>query len=216
MSQLSFHICPVTVYAQNCSILVCQETNAAAIVDPGGDLPAITELIDRIGCKIEKILITHGHVDHAGSTAQASKQFGVNIYGPHREDLFWIEGLQEHGMMIGVNTARPFVPDQWLNDGDKVTVGNCTLDVVHCPGHTPGHVVFVHPQSKLAVVGDVLFDGSIGRTDFPKGNYDQLIHSIREKLFSYAEDTTFIPGHGPTSTFGEQKQSNPFVADHLF
>ena len=162
---------------------------------------------------VEKIILTHAHVDHCAASDVLRKQLGVPIEGPHPDDIFWLEKLPQWCQMSGFPVAEAFTPDRWLDDGDTVTVGELVLDVVHCPGHTPGHVVFIYPPDKVAWVGDVLFQGSIGRTDFPRGNHQDLISSIREKLFPLGDDITFIPGHGPTSTFGQERRSNPFVAD---
>jgi hydroxyacylglutathione hydrolase len=204
---------PVTAFMQNCSILMCEATKAAAIVDPGGDVERILASLDKMGAKAEKILLTHAHIDHAGGTAELVKRLQLPIEGPHRGDQFWIDALPEQSQMFGFPNVESFTPDRWLVDGDKVTVGTVELDVIHCPGHTPGHVVFYQPQQKLALVGDVLFRGSIGRTDFPRGNHADLIHSIREKLFPLGDDIRFVPGHGPESTFGYERQTNPFVSD---
>lgn len=204
---------PVTAFMQNCSILMCEETRAAAIVDPGGDIERILATLDKMGAKAEKILLTHAHIDHAGGTAELVKRLQLPIEGPHRGDQFWIDALPEQSHMFGFPNVASFTPDRWLVDGDKTTVGTVELDVIHCPGHTPGHVVFYQPQQKLALVGDVLFRGSIGRTDFPQGNHADLIRSIREKLFPLGDDVTFVPGHGPESTFGYERQTNPFVSD---
>lgn len=210
---LSVAIVPVTAFAQNCSILMCNDTKKAAIVDPGGDLDRIEKQLKEMGATPEKILLTHAHIDHAGGTAELAKKHALPIEGPHKGDLFWIEGLAQQSAMFGFPAVESFTPDRWLNDGDQVTVGKVTLDVIHCPGHTPGHVVFVDKAEKLALVGDVIFQGSIGRTDFPQGNHAELIASIREKLFPLGDDMTFIPGHGPESTFGHERRSNPFVSD---
>lgn len=207
-------IIPVTQFQQNCSLLWCEETKKAAVVDPGGDLPQILAAIKQHGLTLEKILLTHAHIDHAGATADLADQMKVPIIGPHKEDKFWIDSLPGQSEMFGFPEARAFTPDQWLNDGDEVTVGNCKLSVHHCPGHTPGHVVFFSADEKLAVVGDVLFQGSIGRTDFPKGDHATLIRSIKQKLWPLGNDVSFIPGHGPMSTFGQERKSNPFVGDH--
>ncbi len=207
-------IVPVTPFEQNCSIVWCEKTRKAAVVDPGGDLDRITAAVAQLGVTVEKILITHGHIDHAGGTAALARQLGVPVEGPQVEDRFWIEGMPEQSRMFGFPGVEAFEPDRWLEDGDTVTVGEEILEVIHTPGHTPGHVVFFHPGARLAIVGDVLFAGSIGRTDFPRGDHATLIRSIREKLFPLGDDVTFLPGHGPTSTFGEERESNPFVGSY--
>lgn len=206
-------IVPVTPYQQNCSILKCEATGEAAVVDPGGDVERILEAAREMGANIRKVLLTHGHMDHCAASDVLRQQLDIPIEGPQREDAFWIDRLPEWCQMSGFPHADAFVPDRWLEDGDTVTVGEQTLKVFHCPGHTPGHVVFLHEGQRIAWVGDVLFQGSIGRTDFPRGNHQQLIDSIRDKLFPLGDDITFIPGHGPTSTFGQERRSNPFVAD---
>lgn len=206
-------IVPVTPYQQNCSVIKCQATGNAAIVDPGGDVERILEAVEKMDAVVEKIILTHAHMDHCAAADVLRQQLGVKIEGPHKADNFWLEKLPEWCQMSGFPHADAFIPDRWLEHGDKVTVGEQTLQVLHCPGHTPGHVVFLYDTQKVAWVGDVLFQGSIGRTDFPKGNHDELIASIREKLFPLGDDITFIPGHGPTSTFGQERRSNPFVAD---
>lgn len=209
-------IVPVTPFQQNCSVLWCDVTRRAAVVDPGGDLEHIQSVIDKEGLTLEKILLTHAHVDHAGATAELARRADVPIEGPHQGDKYWIDALAEHGKRYGFEYAEAFEPTRWLQQGDTVTVGNETLEVRHCPGHTPGHVVFFSKGARLALVGDVLFQGSIGRTDFPGGNHDDLIHSIRDNLFPLGDDVRFVPGHGPMSSFGQEKQSNPYVADKLF
>ncbi|NQV79407.1 MAG: MBL fold metallo-hydrolase [Alphaproteobacteria bacterium] len=206
-------VIPVTPFQQNCSLLWCTETMRAAVVDPGGDLDRIDAAIAEQGVTLEKILITHGHLDHAGCAGAFAERHKVAIEGPQKEDIFWIAQATESGRQYGLPDAAPFTPDRWLDDGDTVTVGNLTLQVLHCPGHTPGHVVFYEPESNVAIVGDVLFQGSIGRTDFPRGNHADLIHAITTKLWPLGDDVTFVPGHGPLSTFGEERQSNPFVGD---
>ena len=205
-------ILPVTPLQQNCSLLWCTATMRGAFVDPGGDLPKLRAAIEQAGVTIEKILLTHGHIDHCGSAGIFAEELGVPIEGPHEADRFWIARLEDDGRNYGM-MGKPFEPDRWLVDGDTVTVGELSFDVRHCPGHTPGHVVFHHPESKLAIVGDVLFQGSIGRTDFPLGNHQQLLDSITQRLWPMGGDTSFIPGHGPMSTFGQERKSNPFVAD---
>jgi len=209
-------IVPVTPFQQNCSVIKCEETGKAAVIDPGGDIPRILQTVDQLDAIVEKILITHGHMDHCAATLELSEKLAVPIEGPQKDDSFWIDTLTESCESVGFPAAMPFVPDRWLQQGDRVTVGNEELEVYHCPGHTPGHIVLFHRQSKLAMVGDVLFQGSIGRTDFPKGDHDTLIRSIHERLWPLGDDVTFIPGHGPTSTFGEERRSNPFVADHRY
>ncbi|MBZ2167611.1 MBL fold metallo-hydrolase [Marinobacter sp. F4216] len=211
---MKYRIIPVTPFQQNCSLIWCEETRKAAVVDPGGDLEKIREAIDEESVVVEKILLTHAHIDHAGGTAELAKELGIAIVGPHEDDNFWIVGLPQQAQMFGFPAPETFIPDQWLTDGDQVTVGNQTLAVLHCPGHTPGHVVFFHAPSSLALVGDVLFQGSIGRTDFPKGDHAALIRSIREKLFPLGDKVEFVPGHGPMSTFGHERKTNPFVSDH--
>lgn len=208
------NIVPVTPFEQNCSILWCDRTKKAAVVDPGGDLDRILAEAQRLGVTIEKILITHGHIDHAGGAAKLARELGVPIEGPQQEDRFWIEGMPQQSRMFGFHEVETFEPDRWLEEGDTVTVGEETLSVIHTPGHTPGHVVFLHAEARLAIVGDVLFAGSIGRTDFPRGDHQTLIRSIRTKLFRLGDDIVFIPGHGPTSTFGDERESNPYVGDH--
>lgn len=206
-------IVPVTAYQQNCSVLRCEETGRAAIVDPGGDVERILDAVKQMDATVEKILLTHGHMDHCAASDVLRQQLAVPIEGPQREDAFWIEKLPEWCQMANFPVAEAFEPDRWLESGDTVAVGAQTLKVFHCPGHTPGHVVFLHDGTRVAWVGDVLFQGSIGRTDFPRGNHEQLLSSIRDTLFPLGDDITFIPGHGPTSTFGRERQSNPFVAD---
>ncbi len=209
-------IVPVTPFEQNCSLLICTRSGRAAVVDPGGDLARIRAAAEEQGARIEKILLTHAHIDHIGGTAELAAALDLPIEGPQREDQFWIDGLPEQSRSLGFPLCESFTPSRWLEDGDTVQVGELTLEVLHCPGHTPGHVVFFHRPSQLAVVGDVLFKGSIGRSDFPRGDHDTLIRSIRDKLFPLGDAVTFIPGHGPTSSFGEERRSNPFVADSRY
>ncbi len=214
---MKFQIIPVTPFQQNCSLIWDETTMQGAVVDPGGDLHRIVEAIERAGVTVEKVLITHGHLDHAGHAAELARLLNVKIEGPHKDEVFWLERLgNDQGRMFGFPPGEVFTPDRWLEDGDTVTVGSETLQVFHCPGHTPGHVVFYSPTAELAIVGDVLFRGSIGRTDFPKGNHADLINAIRSKLFTLPDDVEFIPGHGPMSTIGDEKESNPFVADKKF
>jgi glyoxylase-like metal-dependent hydrolase (beta-lactamase superfamily II) len=211
---MKFQVIPVTAYMQNCTLLWCEETNKAAVVDPGGDLDRIEQAMAQNGVELEKIFVTHGHLDHAGGVADLAEKYGVPVEGPHKEDLFWIEMLPKQGQMMGLPfQARDFEPTRWLNHGDTVEFGNQVLEVLHCPGHTPGHVVLFHGDTKLALVGDVLFQGSIGRTDFPKGDHATLIDAIRTRLWPLGDDVSFIPGHGPMSNFGQERRTNPFVAD---
>ncbi|WP_312026101.1 MBL fold metallo-hydrolase [Sphingomicrobium flavum] len=207
-------IIPVTPLQQNCTLVWCTKTNKAALCDPGGDLDKLKAAIAQTGVEMEKIILTHGHIDHCGSAGILAEELDLPIEGPHEEDRFWIARLEDDGKKYGV-MGKPFESDRWLVDGDEVTVGELTFTVRHCPGHTPGHVVFHHAESKLALVGDVLFKGSIGRTDFPLGNHQQLLDSITQRLWPMGDDTAFVPGHGPMSTFGAERQSNPFVADRV-
>lgn len=209
-------IVPVTPYQQNCSVIKCLATGKAAIVDPGGDVERVLDAVRQMDATVEKVILTHGHMDHCAAADVLRRQLGVPIEGPQKEDDFWIARLPEWCEMSGFPHADAFVPDRWLEEGDTVTVGEQVLKVFHCPGHTPGHVVFLYEAQKVAWVGDVLFQGSIGRTDFPRGDHQALVSSIRDKLFPLGDDITFIPGHGPTSTFGQERLSNPFVADSRY
>ena len=213
---LKYLTIPVTPFQQNCSLVWDDDSKQAAVIDPGGDTDVILDAVKQLGLKLEQIWITHAHVDHAAATADLAEQLGLPIIGPHPGDQFWIDGLPMAAATYGFPPARPFKPTRWLADGDIVSVGECVLHVRHCPGHTPGHVVFVHRAAKIAFVGDVLFRGSIGRTDFPRGNHDQLLNSIRKRLWPLGDDITFVPGHGQTSTFGWERKTNPFVADLNF
>ena len=206
-------IIPVTPLQQNCTLLWCTQTMRGAFVDPGGDLERLKAIAAERGVTIEKLLVTHGHIDHCGETGVLARELGVPIEGPHPDDKFWIELNPTMGAQYGVPRAESFTPDRWLYDGDQVTVGELVLDVYHCPGHTPGHVVFHHAPSNLAIVGDVLFQGSIGRTDFPKGDFPTLVRSITGRLWPLGDATAFVPGHGPMSSFGRERASNPFVSD---
>ena len=208
-------IIPVTPFQQNCSLLVCKQTNKAAVVDPGGDLELIRDAVKEWGVELEKILLTHGHIDHCGGTAELAQELGLPVEGPHIDDRFLIDDLPQQSQRFGFPQLQGFTPTRWLAGGDSVRFGNVELEVRHCPGHTPGHVIFFSPGHRLALVGDVLFAGSIGRTDLPRGDHDTLIRSIREQLWPLGEDVMFIPGHGPASTFGEERASNPFVGDSV-
>ncbi|MBT0960077.1 MBL fold metallo-hydrolase [Denitromonas iodatirespirans] len=210
---LDYRIIPVTPFAQNCSLLWCSDTRQAAVVDPGGDIPRIQAAIAEADVAVDKILLTHGHIDHAGATAELARLLGVPVIGPQREERFWLDALTQQSKMFGFPPVEAFEPDRWLEEGDTVEVGLSRLQVIHTPGHTPGHVVFFDPESRLAVVGDVLFAGSIGRTDFPRGDHATLVGAIRNKLWPLGDDVTFIPGHGPQSTFGVERATNPYVGD---
>lgn len=206
-------IVPVTPFEQNCSVLVCERTGRAAIVDPGGDVDRIAAAIEEMGASAQKILLTHGHIDHCGGTVDLAKRLSIPVEGPQREDAFWIDQLPQQGRMFGFPPLAAFTPDRWLEGGDTVTFGEEEMEVRFCPGHTPGHVIFFHRAARVAFVGDVLFAGSIGRTDFPRGDMDTLLDSITGQLWPLGDDVTFVPGHGPTSTFGQERRSNPFVSD---
>ena len=207
-------IIPVTPLQQNCSLLWCTSTMRGAFVDPGGDLDLLKQALEKTGVTLEKVLVTHGHLDHCGLAGELAKEMGVPLEGPQEEDRFWIEGLDEDAGRWGMQ-AKSFEPDRWLVEGDTVSVGELVLDVIHCPGHTPGHVIFHHAPSRFAIVGDVLFQGSVGRTDLPKGDYQQLVSSITGKLWPLGDEVTFVPGHGPLSTLGEERAGNPFVGDAM-
>jgi glyoxylase-like metal-dependent hydrolase (beta-lactamase superfamily II) len=205
-------VIPVTPFQQNCTLLWCTRTMRGAFVDPGGDLDQLKAAAAQKQVTIEKILVTHGHLDHCGMAGVLAAELGVPIEGPHIDDKFWIDMAAEQGRQFGLE-GEPFTPDRWLVGGDTVTVGDLEFDVIHCPGHTPGHVVFYHAGVRLALVGDVLFQGSIGRTDFPRGNHADLIHAITTRLWPLGDDVQFVPGHGGMSTFGAERRSNPFVGD---
>jgi glyoxylase-like metal-dependent hydrolase (beta-lactamase superfamily II) len=207
-------IVPVTPLQQNCTLLWCTNTMRGAFVDPGGDLPRLKAAAVEAGVTVEKILLTHGHIDHCGQAGVLAKELGVAIEGPHEADRYWISRLDEDGRRWGI-PGEPFEPGRWLDQGDTVIVGDLTFAVHHCPGHTPGHVVFHHPESNLAIVGDVLFKGSIGRWDFPLGDHGQLVNSITSKLWPMGSETAFIPGHGPMSTIGHERATNPLVGDSV-
>ena len=207
-------IVPVTPLQQNCTLIWCTATMRGAFVDPGGDLPRLRGAAQQAGVTVEKILLTHGHIDHCGEAGTLAKELGVPIEGPHEADRFWIARLEDDGRAYGIE-GRAFEPDRWLVQGDTVTVGDLTLEVHHCPGHTPGHVVFHHAPSNVALVGDVLFQGSIGRTDFLMGNHQDLLDSVVTRLWPMGDETTFVPGHGPMSTFGQERATNPYVADRV-
>lgn len=211
MRQAGATIIPVTPFEQNCSLIWCEATKKAVIVDPGGDVDHIRQAIAETGVSVERILLTHGHVDHVGGAMELKEALGVPIEGPHAAEAFLLSHVTEIGASFGVDGARNVAPDRWLDDGDTVTAGELSFDVIHCPGHSPGSVVYVNRELKLAVVGDVLFAGSVGRSDLPGGDHETLIRSIKEKLLPLGDDIGFISGHGPTSTFGQERMTNPFL-----
>ena len=204
-------IIPVTPLQQNCALVWCTKTMQAAVIDPGGDVERILAAIKEAGVSVEKILLTHGHIDHAGGAAELKEALGVDIIGPHPEDEWLMNTLAETGREYGITDARNCKTDQWLNEGDTVSIGKVSFDVLHCPGHTPGHLVFVNQSINFGIFGDVLFQGSIGRTDFPRGDHDALINAIKTKIFPLGDDMVFICGHGPASTVGDERRSNPFL-----
>jgi glyoxylase-like metal-dependent hydrolase (beta-lactamase superfamily II) len=210
---VQFRIIPVTPFQQNATLLWCDRTRAAVIVDPGGEAERILDQVAALELVPEYVLLTHGHLDHVGASAEVARNLGIPIWGPHPDDAFWLNALAEQCKMFGFPPVTAFDPDRWLRAGERIAVGEETLEVLHCPGHTPGHLVFFDAHNRLAQVGDVLFKGSIGRTDFPRGNHQQLLDSIRERLFPLGDDVRFIPGHGPMSTLGEERRTNPFVRD---
>ncbi|MBU2911853.1 MBL fold metallo-hydrolase [Vibrio splendidus] len=212
---LKYQVVPVTSFSQNCSIVWCDETMEGIVVDPGGDVQQLATIIEELGVKVVNLVLTHGHLDHVGGTVPLAEILNVNIVGPHKADNFWLQGLENQSQMFGFPLCKAFEPNTWLEEGDKVTFGNQVIDVIHTPGHTPGHVVLFSEQARMAFVGDVLFNGAIGRTDFPQGDFNTLIASIKTKLWPLGSDVTFVPGHGPESTFGRERASNPFVADEM-
>ena len=213
MTKLQAFIIPVTPFQQNCSLVFDQEARRGAIVDPGGDVPRILEAIGTSGVTIEKILLTHGHIDHAGGAAELREALGVAIEGPHPEDQFLLDSLPQSGAQYGMADARAATPDRWLKEGDTVTVGSLSFAVSEAPGHTPGSVVLFNAENRFALMGDVLFNGSVGRTDLPRGDHATLLRSIRDKVLPLGDDVVFLPGHGSPGTIGEERQTNPFLND---
>ncbi|PXF32104.1 hypothetical protein WH50_06155 [Pokkaliibacter plantistimulans] len=212
---LRYRIIPVTPFQQNCTLVWCDDSMEGALIDPGGDSQRLLAAVREEGVTLTKILLTHGHLDHVGATGELASSQSLPIEGPHQADRFWIDALPQQAQMFGFPPSQPFQPDRWLEQGDTVSVGKENLQVLHCPGHTPGHVVFYHQPSRWAQVGDVLFKGSIGRTDFPGGDHQTLLDAIRNNLFLLGDDVSFVPGHGPMSTLGEERRSNPFVSGRM-
>ena len=213
MAQLKVLLIPVTPFQQNCSLVFDDAAKIGAVVDPGGDVPTILDAVRQAGVKVEKILLTHGHIDHAGGAAELKEALGVAIEGPHEADLFLLETLPQSGARFGMLEARVVTPDRWLKDGDEVTVGSLRFSVLTAPGHSPGSVVYFNAESRFALMGDVLFQGSIGRTDLPGGDHQTLLRSIRDKVFPLGDDVVFLPGHGAASQIGEERRNNPFLRD---
>ncbi|GEA50121.1 MBL fold metallo-hydrolase [Vibrio inusitatus NBRC 102082] len=212
---LQYQVVPVTPFQQNCSIVWCDETMKGVVIDPGGDVKQLLMMIEELKVQVEKLVLTHGHLDHVGGSVELARALNLTIVGPHKDDNFWLQGLEGQSQMFGFPLTEAFEPSQWLDEGDIVTFGEQSLNVIHTPGHTPGHVVLHSESASLAFVGDVLFKGAIGRTDFPKGDFNTLIDSIKSKLWPLGNETRFVPGHGPESTFGSERVSNPFVADEM-
>ncbi|HNQ03685.1 MAG TPA: MBL fold metallo-hydrolase [Thiobacillaceae bacterium] len=208
---MKFSIHPVTPYQQNCSLIWCEVTGQAVLVDPGGDMDLLVKAVAHQGVRLERLLLTHGHLDHVGAAQALSRHYGVPILGPHVADAYWLEKLPEQAQMFGFPPASAFTPDQWLEEGGRIQIGAGSLEVIHCPGHTPGHVVFVNRRDRLVWVGDVLFVGSIGRTDLPGGSMHELVHGIRTKLFPLGDDMDFVPGHGAMGNLGRERLHNPYV-----
>jgi hydroxyacylglutathione hydrolase len=208
-------IVPVTPFEQNCTILWCEPSKKAIVFDPGGDVPRILEAIEKTGVTVEKIWLTHGHIDHVGGAAELREALGVPIEGPHLADKFLLDNVVSSGARFGMSGVRDFTPDRWLDDGDRVEIGDLGFDILHCPGHSPGSVVFLSRQMRFAHVGDVLFNGSVGRTDLPGGSHETLIRSIKDKLLPLGDDIGFICGHGAGSTFGQERKTNPFLTGEM-
>ncbi|TKB48247.1 MBL fold metallo-hydrolase [Ferrimonas sediminicola] len=212
---MKYQVVPVSAYRTNCALLWCTQSNRAALIDPGGDPELLMQAIEAQGVTLERILLTHGHIDHVGAAMVLADRLGVPVEGPHRDDQFLLEMLPEEARTYGFPMVEAFTPGRYLEEGDRIQVGNLTLEVLHTPGHTPGHLVFHNPQAGIAFVGDLIFAGSVGRTDFEGGNRRDLLHSITTKLWPLGADTEFVPGHGPNSTIARERRLNPYVADNL-
>lgn len=208
---MKYQIIPVTAFSQNCTLLWDDKSSDAALVDPGGEAEKLKQAVAQSGARVKQILLTHGHLDHVGAAAELADYYQVPIKGPQRADAFWLDGLPAQSRMFGLDDCQPLTPDEWLEEGDTVTMGEVELSVLHCPGHTPGHIVFFSESDRLVISGDVIFRGGVGRSDFPQGNHEALIQSITTKLLPLGDDVAFIPGHGPMSTFGEERRTNPFL-----
>jgi len=213
MSKARFLVIPVTPFQQNCRLLWCETTKRAVVIDPGGDVPEIARAIDHAGVTVEKIWLTHGHIDHVGGAAELKERLKVPIEGPHRSDLFLLENVLESARMFGIPNVANVTPDRWLSERDQVKIGELTFDILHCPGHSPGSIAFLNQPLHLAVVGDVLFAGSIGRSDLPGGSQQQLLKSIANKLLPLPDEVAVLNGHGPATTIGRERTTNPFLQE---
>jgi hydroxyacylglutathione hydrolase len=211
MTKAKALIIPVTPFQQNCTLLWCDATKRAVVIDPGGDLPDIERAIAEAQVVVDKIWLTHGHIDHVGGAAELKAKLNVPIEGPHRDDLFLLEHVVDSARTFGIQGAANVVPDRWLEEGDQVEIGELTFGVLHCPGHSPGSITLINPAQRLAIVGDVLFAGSIGRTDLPGGDHRQLLKSIKDKLLPLEDNVTVLNGHGPATTIGRERATNPFL-----
>lgn len=208
---MKYHIMLVTAFSQNCSLVWCEHTGEAALVDPGGEAQRLRQEVAALGVTVKEIWLTHGHLDHVGAASELAAFYRVPLVGPHRDDEPLLANLPRQCQMFGVESISPLVPDRWLADGDTLSVGTLSFSVLHCPGHSPGHVVFWNKAAKFMLMGDVLFNGGIGRTDLPGGDSTTLMRSIHHQLMPLADDIAFMPGHGPMSTLGHERRTNPFL-----